>query len=85
MFLSIPSFVFLSALPSTSLSHVGSFATQAAGPPLRSAEASVNASVQSLLSSTNFINNNILIQNFLAPLEFEVVCNFNVVRDGTAL
>jgi hypothetical protein len=81
MFLSNPYFLLFSAL--SPLTQVGSFAAQVAGPPLGAAEASLNASIQSLLGSTSLTST--ILQNFLAPLAVEVARNSYVMRDGTAL
>ena len=81
MFWSISFFLLLSTLPS--LSQARDFAAQIAAPPLGPAEASFNASVQALLSSTS-VTSKILL-SLLAPLEVEVARNSYVVRDGTSL
>ena len=74
-------FLLLSGLPS--LSQARNFAAQVAPPPLGPAEASVNASIASLLSSTSITSK--ILQTFLAPIEVEVARNSYVVRDGTSL
>jgi mannan endo-1,4-beta-mannosidase len=81
MFLSNPLFLLLSTL--SSLTQFRSFAAEVAGTPLGATEASLNASIQSLLGSTSLTSK--ILQNFLAPLAVEVARNSNVVRDGAVL
>ena len=81
MFPSMELFLFLAA--SAPLIRAHSFAAQVAAPKLGPVEASLNASIESILNSTSITSQ--ILQSFLEPLEVQVGRNSYVTRQGSSL